>query len=127
VDVADEEQVAAAVEQAAAAGGGRIDVLCNNAAYLGPWHDVVAAPRDEWDRCLQTGLLGTAHFTRAVNYLGLCALAVPNGFTGGGLPTSLQIVCHAGDEAMALRVGWAYEEATDWKDRRPPEPAPARH
>ncbi len=66
VDVADEEQVAAAVRQAADAGGGRIDVLCNNAAYLGEWHDVVAAPREEWDRCLQVGLLGTAHCTRAV-------------------------------------------------------------
>ncbi len=66
VDVADEAQVAAAVREADAVGGGRIDVLCNNAAYLGPWHDVVAAPCDEWDRCLQTGLLGTAHFTREV-------------------------------------------------------------
>jgi NAD(P)-dependent dehydrogenase (short-subunit alcohol dehydrogenase family) len=66
VDVADEGQVAAAVRQAAAAGDGRIDVLCNNAAYLGQWHDVVAAPRDEWDKCLQTGLLGTAHFLREV-------------------------------------------------------------
>ena len=63
-----------------------------------------------------------AHFTRPVNYLGLCGLAVPNGFTARGLPTSLQIVCHAGDEAMALRIGWAYEDATDWKSRRPPEP-----
>jgi aspartyl-tRNA(Asn)/glutamyl-tRNA(Gln) amidotransferase subunit A len=61
-----------------------------------------------------------AHFTRPVNYLGLCALAVPNGFTAGGLPTSLQIVAHAGAEAMALRIGRAYEEATDWA-RRPPE------
>jgi aspartyl-tRNA(Asn)/glutamyl-tRNA(Gln) amidotransferase subunit A len=50
---------------------------------------------------------------------------VPNGFTGGGLPTSLQIVGHAGDEAMALRIGRAYEAATDWKSRRPPEPAAA--
>lgn len=66
VDVADEAQVTAAVGRAAAAGGGRIDVLCNNAAYLGAWHDVVAAPRDEWERCLQTGLLGTVHGTRAV-------------------------------------------------------------
>ncbi len=57
-----------------------------------------------------------------MNYLGLCGLAVPNGFTARGLPTSLQIVCHAGDEAMALRIGWAYEDATDWKSRRPPEP-----
>jgi aspartyl-tRNA(Asn)/glutamyl-tRNA(Gln) amidotransferase subunit A len=67
-----------------------------------------------------------AHFTRPVNYLGLCGLAVPNGFTAGGLPISLQIVAHAGDEAMALRIGQAYEEATEWKTRRPPEPAPAR-
>ncbi len=66
VDVANEVQVAAAVQQAAEAGAGRIDVLCNNASYLGPWHDIVSAPRDEWDRCLQTGLTGTVHFTRGV-------------------------------------------------------------
>jgi NAD(P)-dependent dehydrogenase (short-subunit alcohol dehydrogenase family) len=64
--VADEAQVAAAVQQAADAGGGRIDVLCNNASYLAEWHDVVAAPWQEWDQCLQTGLLGTAYFTRDV-------------------------------------------------------------
>ncbi|HEX7216785.1 MAG TPA: amidase [Methylomirabilota bacterium] len=63
-----------------------------------------------------------AHFTRPVNYLGLCGLAVPNGFTAAGLPTSLQIVAHAGAEATALRIGQAYEDATDWKSRRPPEP-----
>src|SRR5438093_3680273 len=66
VDVADEKQVAAAVEQAANIGGGRIDVLCNNASYLAPWHDVVAAPRDEWEKCFQTALLGSAHFLREV-------------------------------------------------------------
>jgi NAD(P)-dependent dehydrogenase (short-subunit alcohol dehydrogenase family) len=66
VDVSDASQVAAAVAEAAGVDGGRIDVLCNNAAYLGPWHDVVSAPRDEWEKCLQTGLLGTAHFLRAV-------------------------------------------------------------
>jgi aspartyl-tRNA(Asn)/glutamyl-tRNA(Gln) amidotransferase subunit A len=70
----------------------------------------------------QADQAGTAaHFTRPVNYLGLCGLAVPNGFTAGGLPLSLQIVAHAGDEATALRIGWAYEEATDWHTRRPPE------
>jgi aspartyl-tRNA(Asn)/glutamyl-tRNA(Gln) amidotransferase subunit A len=46
---------------------------------------------------------------------------VPNGFTPGGLPTSLQILCGPGEEALALRIGWAYEQATDWKARRPPE------
>ena len=61
------------------------------------------------------------HFARVANYLGLCALAVPNGFTAGGLPTSLQILCPGGFEALALRIGWAYEQATAWRERRPPE------
>jgi Asp-tRNA(Asn)/Glu-tRNA(Gln) amidotransferase A subunit family amidase len=49
-------------------------------------------------------------------------VAVPNGFTADGLPTSLQIVGHAGAEAMALRIAWAYEQATGFGARRPPEP-----
>ena len=66
VDVADEKQVAAAVRQAADMASGRIDVLCNNASYLAPWHDVVAAPRDEWEKCFHTALMGSAHFLREV-------------------------------------------------------------
>ena len=61
-----------------------------------------------------------AVFTRWVNFLDLCALAVPNGFTTSGLPLSLQIVCRGGDEAMALRIGWALQNATDWHERVPP-------
>jgi len=60
-----------------------------------------------------------AFFTRPVNYLERCALAVPNGFTETGLPLSLQIVCRGYDEAMALRIGWAYEQATRWGERHP--------
>jgi len=89
-------------------------------ALLTPTTQTPPIPIDQAD---QSGT--AAHFTRAVNYLGLCALAVPDGFTAGGLPLSLQIICHAGEEAMALRIGWAYEQATDWKQRRPPEPATA--
>jgi len=90
-------------------------------ALLTPTAQTPALPIDQVDQA------GTAaHFTRAVNYLGLCALAVPDGFTTGGLPLSLQIACHAGDEAMALRIGWAYEQATHWHERRPPEPATAK-
>jgi aspartyl-tRNA(Asn)/glutamyl-tRNA(Gln) amidotransferase subunit A len=62
-----------------------------------------------------------ARFTRFANLLELCGLAVPNGLTRAGLPTSLQIVCRGYDEATALRVGWAYQEMTDWHDRAPPE------
>ena len=61
-----------------------------------------------------------AFFTRWVNFLDLCGLAVPNGFTPLGLPLSLQIVCRGGDEAMALRIGWAWQNATDWHERVPP-------
>ena len=61
-----------------------------------------------------------AHFTRAGNYLGLCGVAVPNGFTTGGLPTSLQILCAGGREALALRIAWAYERSAPWRQRRPP-------
>jgi aspartyl-tRNA(Asn)/glutamyl-tRNA(Gln) amidotransferase subunit A len=61
-----------------------------------------------------------AHFTRFVNALELCALAVPDGFTATGLPLSLQIVCRGYDEETALRIGWAYQQATDWHERHPP-------
>jgi aspartyl-tRNA(Asn)/glutamyl-tRNA(Gln) amidotransferase subunit A len=63
-----------------------------------------------------------AFYTRLFNLLDRCALALPNGFTKAGLPISLQIACKAYDEAMALRVGWAYEQATEWHTRRPPAP-----
>jgi NAD(P)-dependent dehydrogenase (short-subunit alcohol dehydrogenase family) len=45
---------------------GRIDVLVNNAAYIGAWHDVLNATEEEWNGCLLATLLGTQNFTRAV-------------------------------------------------------------
>lgn len=57
--------------------------------------------------------------TRWVNYLGLCALALPCGFNREGLPLSLQIVGKAFAEDLVLRVGWAYEQATSWHRCRP--------
>ena len=93
-----------------------LDALADADALLTPTTQTAAIPIDQVD---QSGT--AAYFTRAGNYLGLCGLAIPNGFTAAGLPTSLQILCHPGEEAMALRIGWAYEQATDWKVRRPPE------
>jgi aspartyl-tRNA(Asn)/glutamyl-tRNA(Gln) amidotransferase subunit A len=90
--------------------------LADADALLTPTAQTAALPIDAVD---QSGT--AAYFTRAGNYLGLCGLAVPNGFTPAGLPTSLQILCHPGDEATALRIGFAYEQATEWKARRPPE------
>lgn len=61
-----------------------------------------------------------AVFTRWVNFLDLCAVAVPNGFTVSGLPTSLQIVCRGYAEPLVLRIGYAYQAAHDWHLRVPP-------
>jgi aspartyl-tRNA(Asn)/glutamyl-tRNA(Gln) amidotransferase subunit A len=54
------------------------------------------------------------------NLSGLPALSVPCGFTQAGLPVGLQIVGRPFDEATVLRVGQAYESATDWHTRKPP-------
>jgi aspartyl-tRNA(Asn)/glutamyl-tRNA(Gln) amidotransferase subunit A len=53
------------------------------------------------------------------NILNLCAVTMPCGFTPGGLPIGLMIYAKPFDEATALRVAWAYEQATDWHRRRP--------
>jgi aspartyl-tRNA(Asn)/glutamyl-tRNA(Gln) amidotransferase subunit A len=60
-----------------------------------------------------------ALYTRWVNFYDLCGVAVPNGFTADGLPVSLQVVCRGFEEAMALRIGWAYQAAHDWHLRVP--------
>jgi aspartyl-tRNA(Asn)/glutamyl-tRNA(Gln) amidotransferase subunit A len=56
----------------------------------------------------------------AFNLTGHPALAVPNGMSSGGLPLSLQIIGRFWDEKTVLRVGAAFERATDWHTRRPP-------
>ena len=85
-------------------------------ALLTPTTQTLAIPLDAVDQTTTP-----AHFTRFVNFLDLCALALPNGFTAAGLPISLQIVCRGYDEATALRIGWAYQQASDWHERRPPD------
>ena len=83
-------------------------------ALLTPTTATVAIPVNAID---QKGT--AAGFTRAANLLDYCALAVPNGLSSNGLPTSLQIVCRGYDEATALRIGWAYEQATVWHRAMP--------
>jgi NAD(P)-dependent dehydrogenase (short-subunit alcohol dehydrogenase family) len=64
-DVSSKAAVADAVD-IAARWTGQIDVLCNNAAYLGEFHGVLEASDEEWDKCLKVQLLGTNNCTRAV-------------------------------------------------------------
>jgi aspartyl-tRNA(Asn)/glutamyl-tRNA(Gln) amidotransferase subunit A len=61
-------------------------------------------------------------FTRPINYLGLPALSIPCGFTRGGLPVGMQLIGRSFDEATLLRVGAAFQRATDFHERLPKLP-----
>jgi aspartyl-tRNA(Asn)/glutamyl-tRNA(Gln) amidotransferase subunit A len=75
-------------------------------ALLTPTTATVAPPVAAID---QSGT--AAGFTRPFNLIEWCALALPNGAGAAGMPTSLQIACRGNDEALALRIGWACEQA----------------
>lgn len=53
------------------------------------------------------------------NILNLSAVTVPCGFTKAGLPVGLMIYGKSFDEAMVLRIGHAFQRATDWHARTP--------
>jgi aspartyl-tRNA(Asn)/glutamyl-tRNA(Gln) amidotransferase subunit A len=54
------------------------------------------------------------------NLAGLPAIAVPNGFDGRGLPTSLQFMGRAWEDSTVLAAGRAWQAVSDWHLRRPP-------
>lgn len=64
----------------------------------------------------------------AANVTGGPALVLPAGFSDG-LPLGMQIIGRPFDDATVLRVGYAYQQATDWHLRHPqlvagsPQPA----
>jgi aspartyl-tRNA(Asn)/glutamyl-tRNA(Gln) amidotransferase subunit A len=58
-------------------------------------------------------------FTRPVNYLGVPSLAIPCGFSKAGLPVGMQLIGRSFDEAMLLRIGAAFQRATDFHAKRP--------
>ena len=56
-----------------------------------------------------------SRFGRFVNLLDLCSVAVPAGFTPGGMPISIQFIGRPMDEPHILRLGYAYEQAAPWQ------------
>ena len=57
--------------------------------------------------------------TTPFNVTGGPALAQCIGFSGSGLPLSMQVVGRPFAETTVLRVAHAYERATEWRTRRP--------
>jgi aspartyl-tRNA(Asn)/glutamyl-tRNA(Gln) amidotransferase subunit A len=84
-------------------------------AMLTPTLPITATPLDEVDEA--TTPLAT--FTRAANYLGACALSLPAGFSGDGLPIGVQLMGAPFADATLVRLGRAFQRATDWHRRRP--------
>lgn len=83
-------------------------------ALLLPTVAVPALPLEEIDE--QAPI--PAYLTRAVNYLGLCSLAMPAGLHEG-LPLSVQIVGSPFAERTILEIGKAYQEDTGHHKLRP--------
>jgi len=68
---------------------------------------------------------GTTHLGSSLTFVGSMlqwpALSVPNGYIQG-LPTGLQILARAWDEAKIIQYAYAYEQATHY--RQPPPTVP---
>ena len=82
-----------------------------------PTTPITARPIEEGDLQVTFNLI---RFTNPLNFLGVPAISIPCGFTGEGLPVGLQLVGRWWDEASVLRAAYAYEQATDWHERRAP-------
>lgn len=52
--------------------------------------------------------------TRLVNFLNLCAVSLPCGWSTEGLPIGLQLIGKPFEEHVVLRLAYAYEQATSW-------------
>lgn len=58
--------------------------------------------------------------TRPHNICGNPTVSVPCGFTSEGLPIGMQLAARPFQDAVALQVAHAYEQATDWHTQHPP-------
>lgn len=75
-----------------------------------------ALDREEKDVPRNPELENTGQF----NVYGIPAISVPCGFTTAGLPVGLMIAGPRFAEGRVLAVARAYEQATEWRRRRPP-------
>ena len=95
----------------------QVDVL------LTPTLPISAPLADEYDSAFvvrgQALEGGSLRFTLPFNLTGQPALSIPCGFSAGGLPIGAQLVAAHFNEPTLLRLGHAFQRATDWHTRRP--------
>jgi aspartyl-tRNA(Asn)/glutamyl-tRNA(Gln) amidotransferase subunit A len=91
-------------------------------ALLVPTTMIPPLPVAEIDASMDTYSTRNMQYLRNTvigNILNLCGLSVPCGFTRQGLPIGLMIYGKPWNEDVVLRVGYAFEQATDWHRRTP--------
>ena len=84
-------------------------------AVLTPTLPITATRLNEVDE--STTPLAT--FTRAVNYLGTCALSLPAGFSADDLPIGVQLIGAPFGEGTLVRIGRGFQAAANWHRRQP--------
>ncbi|MEP6942016.1 MAG: amidase [Betaproteobacteria bacterium] len=84
-------------------------------ALLTPTLPITATPLDEVDEATTP----LASFTRAANYLGACALSLPAGIGGDGLPVAVQLMGAPFSDATLVTLGRAFQQVTDWHRHHP--------
>lgn len=84
------------------------------------------APPIADDRSLHRATQEATRFTYGGALASIPGLSVPCGFSADGLPIGMMLEGARGAEPLLLRVGHAYQTATDWHLRRAPclDPAP---
>ena len=91
-------------------------------AVICPTTPIPACPLAEADSDIETYSQRNLMYLRNTaigNVLDLCGLSVPCGVTVDGLPVGLMIYGKPFQEDMVLRIGHAYQGATEWHLRRP--------
>jgi aspartyl-tRNA(Asn)/glutamyl-tRNA(Gln) amidotransferase subunit A len=58
-------------------------------------------------------------FTLPASLAGLPGMSLPTGFGEGGMPVGLQLIGHYFDEGRLLHAAHAFQQATDWHERKP--------
>ena len=94
------------------------DVLANYDAIVAPTLPTVASPIDQpFEEYFHRG---EATSLGAVgNLCGLPAISVPNGFGERNLPTAIEFMGRAFEDARVAAVAAEYQKRTDWHMRRP--------
>jgi len=76
-------------------------------------HEIAGTPMDTYHRWMEVVVPASMYGGPVLN--------VPVGFSASGLPMGIQIIGRQRADLEVLQIGVAYEQATGWVKRRPPE------